>query len=340
MRLLIINFFLVLTLTFQVETTQVHPDINTITRRAAIDVGSGSIKVAIADVETKTNKIAQTYFQGSYPVAFQASLENSIDGYFDDQTMQEALDVFEQIHLLAESCQVDQIQAIATEAFRVSGNGSYLAMLITEHTGIPFKIITQREEGVIAFDSAVSVSDYAAKDLVVWDIGTGSFQISTLNERNNLVIHMGHYGSIPFRNYIIDIIQDKDIDLFESPNPLTEEDLKKADRFARSLARTAYPIIKERIKDESTTIVGIGRLFGSSIAPCGYEGHITRKHLRKFIDSSLNQTDAQLNNPYAHVDVSNAILVLGFMKALHIQEIEVLETTSAKGLLTSKEYWK
>jgi hypothetical protein len=42
-------------------------------RRAAIDIGSGSIKMAIAEVDTDQNIIINTLFEQSFPVAFQAS---------------------------------------------------------------------------------------------------------------------------------------------------------------------------------------------------------------------------------------------------------------------------
>jgi len=120
---------------------------------------------------------------------------------------------------------------------------------------------------------------------------------------------------------------------------MSEEDLKTADSYARAFARKAYPIIKEKIQAQGT-VIGIGRLFYHSIRPLASEDDvITRGGLRKFIDSSLNKTDEELNNPFAHVDVSNCILTLAIMKALHIQEIRPIETTTTKGLLVSPAYW-
>jgi exopolyphosphatase/guanosine-5'-triphosphate,3'-diphosphate pyrophosphatase len=78
----------------------------------------------------------------------------------------------------------------------------------------------------------------------------------------------------------------------------------------------------------------------NSIRPLASEdGVITRKGLRRVIEDSLNKTDEELNNPFAHVDVSNCILTLAIMKALHIQEIRPIETTTTRGLLVSPTYW-
>ena len=120
-----------------------------------------------------------------------------------------------------------------------------------------------------------------------------------------------------------------------SPNPVTEDDLKMADSYARAFGRKAYPIIKKKIQNE-VPVVGIGRLFYHSIRPLASEGDIiTRKGLREFIYASLNKTDEELNNPFAHVDVTNCILTLAIMKALHIHAIYPVETTTTRGLLIS-----
>ncbi len=66
---------------------------------------------------------------------------------------------------------------------------------------------------------------------------------------------------------------------------------------------------------------------------------ITRKGLRTYIEVSLNKTDAELNNPFAHVDVTNCILTLAIMKALHIHEIHPVEATTTRGMLVSPNYW-
>jgi len=138
---------------------------------------------------------------------------------------------------------------------------------------------------------------------------------------------------------IVSAVQENDIEDTISPNPMSEEDLKSADSYARAFARKAYPIIKQKIQAQGT-VLGIGRLFYHSIRPLASEGDvITRSGLRKFIESSLNKTEEELNNPFAHVDVSNCILTLAIMKALHIQEIRPIETTTTRGLLISPAYW-
>lgn len=311
-----------------------------IERRAAIDIGSGGTKVAIADVDTETNQIIEVIFDTSFPVPYQASLDKSVDGTFDVETKEQGLNTFKEIKEIADQYQVQKIVAIATSAFRKSNNSKEFVSEIAKQTQIHVQIIPQREEGEIAFFSALASGEFNREEAVVWDIGTGSLQITTMNTNKDLTVYMGeHMGSVAFKNYIVDAIQENDIEDVNSPNPMTEKDLKAADSYARAFARKAYPLIKQKINAQGS-VIGIGRLFYNSILPVASDnGIITRSGLRKFIDSSLNKTDEELNNPFAHVDVSNCILTLAIMKALHIHEIRPIETTTTKGLLVSPSYW-
>lgn len=316
---------------------QVNADVE---RRAAIDIGSGGTKMAIADVDTETNQIVEIIFDTSFPVPYQASLDKSADGTFDMETKKLGLKTFKEIREIADQHHVQKIVAIATSAFRKANNSKGFISEIENQTKIHVQIIPQREEGEIAFFSALASGEFNNEEAVVWDIGTGSLQITTLNDNQDLTVYMGEQmGSVAFKNYIVDAIQENDIEDINSPNPMSEDDLKAADSYARAFARKAYPIIKQKINARGT-VIGIGRLFYYSIRPLASEGDvITRSGLRKYIEKSLNKTDEELNNPFAHVDVSNCILTLAIMKALHIQEIRPIETTTTKGLLVSPSYW-
>ncbi len=312
-----------------------------IERRTAIDVGSGGTKVAIADVDTSTNKIVDVLFETSFSVPFQASLDKSENGKFDKETRLLALQRFKEIVALSKEYEATQISAIATSAFRKSNNAQKMIAEIKDETNIEIQVIPQREEGEIAFFSSLANGDYNKDEVVVLDIGTGSIQITTLGkEDDDLIVYMGeNMGSVAFKNYIVDVIQENDLDTHISPNPMTDDDLKFADSYARAFGRKAFPVIKEKI--QSGQVVGIGRLFYNSIRPIASEnGIITRDALRNYIYNALNKSDEELDNPYAHVDVSNCILTLAIMKSLHIHEITPVETTTTKGLLISENYWK
>lgn len=309
-----------------------------IERRAAVDVGSGGTKVLIADVDTRTNEIVNVVFENSFSVPYQASLEKSPDGIFDSAIQEQGLKTFQQIKGLLDQHHVQKVSAIATEAFRKSGNGMDFAKDVQNLTQIPLRVISQQQEGIIAFNSALAVSKVNPDQVVVWDIGTGSFQMTSKNEEGGYDVFKEGLGSVPFKNYVIESVQGKDISSVQTPNPINEEEYTLTGRFARWLAKKASPDLKEKIKSPEVEVIGIGRLFQNSVLPLVSDSsQIDRKGLRTFIRSSLNHDDQELNNPYAHVDVPNCIQVLEVMKALHIQEVSVVNTTTTKGLMIGPE---
>ncbi len=258
-KLHILSFFLIFILC--------NPIFGDIERRMAVDVGSGGTKVAIADVETETNQIVQVVLDTSYPVPYQASLDKSKDGTFDPETQEIGLKTFKAIKNLSEEHGVAKIVAVATSAFRKANNCKEYLAAVHNATGIQIRVIPQREEGEIAFFSALASDAYNPEDVVVWDIGTGSLQMTTKNASGGLTVYMGEQmGSVPFKSYIIDTIQDKDSGDVNTPNPIAEDEVKLADSYARAFARKAYPLIKEKINNQ-VNIVGIGRLFYHSIRP-------------------------------------------------------------------------
>ncbi len=312
-----------------------------IERRAVVDVGSGSTKFCIADVDTRTQQVVNVVLRESYAVPYQAAMEASYDHTFSVEVKERGLETFRTIDALCKEHGVQKVTAVATEAFRQSMNGEKFAAEVNEKTQIPLRIITQKEEGEIAFYSAASlVSDIPKEELVVWDIGTGSYQMSIGEKDQDLTVFMGSVGSVPFKNYIVDVVQAGDSSQGTTLHPLTREEHLAADRYARALARKAYPNIKEKITSVDRKVSGIGRLFTNSLLPFAEDDQkITRADLRKFIESNYGKTKEEMNDPYSEANLSNAILVLGFMKALHIKEIRALDAASSQGMLTFPKYW-
>lgn len=319
----------------------IFPVYGDIERRAAIDIGSGGTKVAIADVDVDHQQIVQVIYETSFPVPYQAALDKSSNATIDEETKALGIQTFQKIKQLTDEHQVVKIAAIATSAFRKATNGQEFAQEVEALTQIPIRIIPQKEEGEIAFFSAVATGAFRPEEIIVWDIGTGSLQMTTQDENRDLSVYMGEQmGAVSFKAYIMDELQDKDLQDALSPNPMSDDDFYFAGCYARSFARRAHLLLKSKINAQAP-VVGIGRLFNNSLRPiAAEEGVITRSGLRHYILKALNKNDAELRNPFAHVDVSNCILALSIMKALHIHEIHPVDTTTTKGMLIYPAYWQ
>jgi len=303
-----------------------------IERRAIIDVGSGGTKYAIADYNRRTGELTMVT-EGKIAVAYQKALEASPERQFTATIRAEGLASFREIKEICDSYGVKKIHAVATEAFRQARGVEGYVKEIFDTTGISVNVIDQTVEGCIAYYNALQNSDRKEGGLVVWEIGTGSFQIIAKGEED-YHFHMGGMGSVPFYTEILSEQKDDILNMDETG-------LQKADRLARHVARKAEKLVKEKIRGEADrNVVGIGNFFVRSLGQYAKDPtSITRSDLRHFIRETLKNCAAS-EDPFLRSDLSNAILALGFMKALQIHKIETLDASNTEAMLTYTPFWK
>jgi exopolyphosphatase / guanosine-5'-triphosphate,3'-diphosphate pyrophosphatase len=66
---------------------------------------------------------------------------------------------------------------------------------------------------------------------------------------------------------------------------------------------------------------------------------LTPQDLELALQWGLEKTDDEIGGEYAATDVSNLILVYGFMKELGIENIIPMNITMNDGILVSETYW-
>merc|ERR1719189_1173206 len=70
-------------------------------------------------------------------------------------------------------------RAIATEVFRKAANGEQYLAQIKEEFGLAVDMVSQDLEAELGFRTAAALHDGRAQDLICWDSGGASFQITT-----------------------------------------------------------------------------------------------------------------------------------------------------------------
>lgn len=310
--------------------------------RAALDIGSGATNLKVARVDPETNKIISQIFEKSIPVPYQKHLEQSGNNTFDKEVMDQGIQAIRALKEVADSYQSKKVIAVATAAFRQATNAETFANEIEKQTGVQVRIINQDDEGILAFRGALALSPAQPEEAVVWDIGGGSMQLTTLTEGGTYLVEKGKTASIPFKNAIIQQIQQKDLNAIQTPNPMSLADMDQALQYAGSLALQTDPYIKEKILAPTTKVLAVGSLFNYGIKPVvGNKKDVQESELEKAIRAMANKTDAELpGGALAEVAVSNPLLVLGYMKALQIPHVEVLQVNNADGALTYPPYWE
>lgn len=309
--------------------------------RGAIDVGSGTTNLKVAKVDPQTNKIISIIFQQTIPVAYQKQLEQSPNNEFNQEIMNEGIHSIKTLKDAALSHGAKRVVAIATAAFRSAANGQAFAREIEKQTGVQVRIIDQDEEGILGFRGALALTPVQPQDAVVWDIGGGSMQLTTLSNEGTYLIEHGKLASIPFKNAIIQDIQKKDLKTDASPNPITDQQMQASIDFAKQKALETDSFIKEKLSSPQTHVLAVGNLFNIGIRSLVDKDTISISQLKDAVQELANKSDDQIGKDVIpEVAVSNPLLVLGYMDALHIHELQFVKINNADGALTYPPYWE
>lgn len=310
--------------------------------RAALDIGSGTTNMKIAKVDKETDRVIQIIFEKTVAVPYSKHLEISNNNTFDKQVMDEGIKSIKYLRDIAKDHQAKKVVAVATAAFRKAQNSPELVKLIKQETGVEVSVIEQAKEGILAFFAAVSKTNVDPREAVVWDIGGGSLQLTMQGEDGKFAIYEGLIASQPYKNYIIETIQGKNYQTVHSPNPMTVEEMDKAIAYAAQVAQEVSPQLKEKIKHHDTRVLAVGNLFNLGIKKLmDNESVVVREHLEERLKSMAGYDDAKINEgPMSEVVLSNALLVLGYMKALDIEQITIVNVNNADGALIDMDFWK
>jgi len=312
------------------------------TIRAALDIGSGATKLRVAEVDLKTSQIVNILESKSFTTPYQEKLSKSSEGVFDHDVMEIGLNSLKESVEIAKKYGAEKVIAVATAAFRKAKNSETFIQKIYEETGIEVNVIDQGLEGELAFKAVQSQLGVPPADLVVWDIGGGSLQLTTVDPKGELIIYRGNEASTPFKNFVIEEIQDKKISHINSPNPLNVKEIMQANAHAQRLAQKVDRVIKDKINAPQTIIVGVGNIFGYQLTSMfDNQKSFTRDGLVGAVADLAGKSDRDVGGgDFANVYVTNAALILGFMEGLDINQMQITDINPADGAFFYAPFWE
>lgn len=302
--------------------------------RAGIDIGSGSTKVLVAKINKCKKKIIKIVEERNFAFKFKESL------HLNGERLPE--DLYNKVKTTIDSLKANfkardiEVRAVATEVFRQAKNGESFISRLSKETNTKILIINQEKEAQLGFWGAVAVTEKSPLDIVVWDIGGGSMQITTMR-KNHLFSYLGKLASVSFKNKII-AYQNK---LRGSPNPIGKYNALWAKRTAQEEAKTLDNILKADSKNKE--VIGIGGVHYFSI-----KNQLSLKpalpysqfQMEQQIKERVNWSDRLLSGAYKETEVSNLILVKAFMESLKIQTVLPIKVNLATGILFDESLWQ
>ena len=144
-------------------------------RRAAIDIGSHSILLLVADV---SNGTIYPIHEGVYSPRLASGLSST--GRLDKKSMETARQHLGQALEICDHYKVADVKAVATAAVRDASNGGEFVDWIHDLLDLDIRIIDGDEEARLTYYGAVSGLD-AKGNIAVLDVGGGSTECVTGN---------------------------------------------------------------------------------------------------------------------------------------------------------------
>jgi hypothetical protein len=303
-----------------------------IVTRAAIDWGSGSVKVQVSEVDTDANRLI-----GEPLLSYQLDLFLTLDvaehgGVISPGMQDQAIAMMRAIKEQVET-EFGQVpfSGIATAIFRKAPNGPALLERCAEELGLRFRIISQEEEGQLGFQNAHALfPDIPADQLVAWDNGSSSFQMTS--QYNVLGGQVG-YG-------VIRVLLQRDIRNIAIDAPVYPINADEAAQLTAKI-RALLPTQPDWLtSDLSFGVWGMpnGRFF----SVVDSYGIVHRGDLDAFIASYLGLSEAQvISDGYPHDMLISSIYFTAIMEHYGIDTLHfAVANGNLPGLLISPQYWQ
>jgi exopolyphosphatase/guanosine-5'-triphosphate,3'-diphosphate pyrophosphatase len=170
-----------------------HPNARAVARRTAvIDLGSNSFRLVVFSVGEagwwkRTDELSEMVRLGG---------DLGPSGELSQARMAHAL---ETLRVFAAFCatngiHADQIEAVATSAVRDAPNGEEFVQRARRATGLPIRVLSQRDEAWFSYVAAVNQTDL--RDGIVLDIGGGSLELVAVEGRRAVACTSWPLGAV------------------------------------------------------------------------------------------------------------------------------------------------
>lgn len=303
--------------------------------RAALDIGSGATKYKVFKVNHCEKKIITTIFEKQYPILFKENLnkDQGEQKSFSPEVFVEFETALKEVLENNKIFKVSRFRGVATEAFRQAVNGKEYLNKLKEKENLDLSVISQEEEAQLGFKAAfLDFPKTDKKNKLMWDIGGGSMQL-VLFDQSNYHSYLGKMASVSFKDLVISDIKKLDNSKIHSPNPMSQKEVESATKLARKAVLQIPKSIQEKIIKD-TEVVGVGGVFQYSLlGQLKKDGGFTLKELKNLLAKRTNLKDEDFDSKYAATELTNIILVSGFMEEMKIPEVRVRKVNLTEALV-------
>ena len=155
------------------EDKQIYLSAEMTSRLAAIDIGSNSVRLLVAEALRGGNY--RILDEEREPTRLGRTASST--GQLDDDSMARTISALRSFRQIAAGYQVTSLRTIATCAVREARNGPDFCRRVREEVGLEVEVITSEREARLAFSSVQHACELTGKNVIVADIGGGSTEV-------------------------------------------------------------------------------------------------------------------------------------------------------------------
>jgi exopolyphosphatase/guanosine-5'-triphosphate,3'-diphosphate pyrophosphatase len=311
--------------------------------RAAIDIGSGCTKLCVAVVDIETGRTNQILFGEEYPIHLGLDLKERKDGTLSDKIL---LDLEEQVRRyrnLAWYLGAEKIVGIATAVFREATNGRAAIEKINRNLGSNIRVIPQEEEGNIGFLTAVAASGKECHEVIAWDSGGASFQI-TYRDGEKLSVYKGAWGGSKVVAEMIQTVQGREFTATISANPATVDDVIALCEIIKQTLPPVSSGLQNKLQELDGSVVGLSggtSIFDMARIALGKDV-FNKEEVWSAIESLAGKTDEELiDYPERKYVMPKFALLYTVMDHFGINSVQCCSAIgSTLGMFMEKSYWE
>lgn len=161
-------------------------------RVGAVDIGSNSIRLLVADVASDGGEPMVTVARAGEPCRLGRGLERT--GVIEEPLAERAASLTAEFMRRARVLGAERLVIGATAALRSAANGAAVARRIEERVGVPVRILSGDDEAQLVYESVVVGLGGAARrnSCVVFDLGGGSTEVVS-----GVGVRAGRWVSLP-----------------------------------------------------------------------------------------------------------------------------------------------
>ena len=195
-------------------------------------------------------------------------------------------------------------------------------------------------ESILGFLAAKLKVPKSTIPLMVWSLNdSGSFW-AIEGENQDFKIFYDKISPEIFKDMVIEGVLKLDHKKILSPNPLTAEKVKDAEKILDVYLKFNLDRFLQE-KSSNFMVVGIGDFHYQSIYPQANSTLDSYKmdQIRTALEKSINLSDKEIGTEFPEIQVTNLILAIKIMEIMNISEVKPVSVSEADGALIFEDYW-